>query len=371
MNAFVKNVNADTDNYIVSRTDTTIKKIQFNGEMLELYVNKSVNVALDVKKPTTMYRIKNGVILSKLGDDYKCMNIKVDGVDRKCSRYKLVSDMIGEKYKTKSTKVTKGVSKVFPKAITPTIEFKPENTKIVDGFIFNEAMNVKFDLMTGGAFKASNGKEMSKKVCFLKYKTANGIVALSLNNLRAITVMYGIDMPKSAHVMLKDKSLGYTKENLNIIPKSEYASINRKQVLARKGQYTVEKPTTLSEIKSNVMYNYITEDFMVFNNDDAALEHQIKVDGAKEVTQLLIDNKCGWALAEQVYLKTMNMDRKDTKYKNFIDVMNNTSGVKTITKEQIEVKIDLVSVCVDVQNAEKAKGIINNINTLVEELKSM
>src|SRR5690606_23216093 len=81
--------------------------------------------------------------------------------------------------------------------------------------------------------------------------------------------------------------------------------------------------------------------------------HQIKVEKAKDVAQLLLSSdKVGYDLAEQAYLKIMEINRTDVSYKNFIDVVNNNNGILEVKKEAI--KIDL-NVNIDTLVLESAK----------------
>ena len=78
---------------------------------------------------------------------------------------------------------------------------------------------------------------------------------------------------------------------------------------------------------------YITEDGGVFPTKELAEWHQEKVSKGKGNAQVVLDYNGGWVLAEQIYLQEV-VYRCPKPYKNFKDVMDNTTGI--LNKSQSE-----------------------------------
>lgn len=82
-------------------------------------------------------------------------------------------------------------------------------------------------------------------------------------------------------------------------------------------------------------YTYITEDLCKFNNELDAIEHQAKVDQGKEAAEEILSEVTRYALAEKMYLKFAPKGN----YTNFVDVLNNNTGIKKVKKEKVVISL--------------------------------
>jgi len=124
----------------------------------------------------------------------------------------------------------------------------------------------------------------------------------------------------------------------------------------------------------NIIASYITEDFRTFTNQDEALDHQIKVEKAKDVAQLIISSeKVGYDLAEKAFLRIMEIKRSDVFYKNFIDVVNNNNGILEVKKELVEIdlNVNIDNLILESANKENALNLVCEIKDRINQLRML
>lgn len=342
----------------INSENTELVVMNFEDKLIEVYKNDSVNVVVDANDESTLYRLdkSNSSIIGALPNSYDCIDIRVNDIAAKVSRKKLIRLM------TSKNDVVSIEKTVTTKKTNFTENFDPNKTKIVTDengtFISNEGITVDVNIDNGCAYNKDTERFLSGTTVYVKYMEDGAVVAKSITIKRLIAMLYGIELEAQGVITLKDESLGYRKENLIITSLSDHM---------RKSNRAERK---LKPIFDKVM-TYMTEDFKKFDKKDDALEHQLKIDHAKEISQLVINGKCGYELAEQVFLKTLNISRKDVGYKNFIDMLNNNNGISVITKNKLDVNLHLDSVTVDSDKIELAKDYIEQINQLVKIINEM
>ena len=73
---------------------------------------------------------------------------------------------------------------------------------------------------------------------------------------------------------------------------------------------------------------FVTEDGLIFDERVKALTHQLNIDKGKELANIVLKDKGGYALAEKMYLSQVSYrDGKPLNY-NFKSVLENNSGIK-------------------------------------------
>lgn len=187
-------------------------------------------------------------------------------------------------------------------------------------------------------------------------KTANGFYSVRFVKGSKVTSVHpstfeslvchvlGIKREKRTHVELIDVTKGYVKDNIKIVPIVNTKSNTEKSAKKVSLDSNVKTiPAALHEAETSIVtingyklkctkanLMYITEDYQTFNNKDDAISHQLDVDKGKEAARMVIDAKGGHVLAEQIFQTHVNNNKK--MYQNFIDVINNSSGVKELGK---------------------------------------
>lgn len=180
--------------------------------------------------------------------------------------------------------------------------------------------------------------------------------ALNISFKSLITLLNG-KIPKGGLVLgVKDPSIGYAPHNLQLINKfnkdieefSILEDVGTQPALEIKQNHVhhelqlVESETLLNAedlytVKATSM-EYVTEDGAVFPTKDIADWHQENVSEAKGLAQVVLDYNGGYQLAEKVYQEKVKYN-KARPYVNFVDVMENDSGVvERKSKEVVKFK---------------------------------
>lgn len=353
---------------------TEVVMMRYNGDTVKVFKNEAINLVVDADDTTILYKLANDGSIKRQLKDYACLDVIVANQKAKVSRNRLIPMIIGDKssYTPQATKpsITKESN---PKDDVIWEDFNPNLTKIITKnnieFIFNDGINLMFNMYTGEAYNVKSGKKMNGNTSYVKFFKDGKLQTATMVNSRTIAMMWGFDVPHRNVVKLKDEKRGYLKANIVLVSLSEHMS----NMYPKGASFGSQSANKLKEHVSthNVVKTYVSEDNMKFNDGDEALNHQIKLDAAKEVAQLLIDSKCGYELAEKVFLKTLGIERKDVKYKNFVDLMNNNDGVKIINKERIEVGLQLDSILVDFDHTTQANTLICEIKALISKLTEL
>lgn len=363
----------------VNHQDTKITQMTFKGESLNVFVNPSINIAINADDQKKIYTMKNGKLATEFGQ-YICIHAKIKDVVINVSRHRIAKVMLGDKFDRIS------VSKINNQSISNSTIKNNENlslneldctkTKVITKnnteYVYNPDVTVMVDLMTGDGYNIETDRKLAGKSVYVKYVKNKTLVAKTVMTNRLCALMWGIDIPtddKKYVVTLKDESFGYVRGNIEIVEKSAYmARIHPKGVAF--GNYAEKKVVKLTELK-NVVRTFITEDDMKFNCADQALEHQIKLDKAKDVAQLVVDSSGGYELGEQVFLRTMDIERKNVKYKNFVEMLKNNNGVQEVFKQRVDVGININDILVDADKVADANAIICEIKVLLSNLQNI
>lgn len=348
--------------------------------ILELFVNPNMSVGVSTDK-TTVYRLSTDRldVVSKLSNDYVCIELKIGGERVKCSRNILIGHLFGQQIKN-DTMVTRkkpdSVNRNSKADMFVGRNFDPSKTYIeqslAHNFVKNPDVNVYFDMDSYTFYTPKHIPISSpnglKSGAYVVYPKNGQRINQTMTQINIVAMMYGIDIPKGAIVSLISENKPLTKDNIKFISKNEYMSQVQKGIPKKLGG------SKINQIKSkNLVSEYITEDFSKFHDRQEALQHQIKVDKAKEVIQLFVDNKCGHSVAEKAFLKIMEVDRHNTKYKHFIDVLNNNKGILEVKKEsmKVDLNVKIDTLIINASDKEVANTLINEINDRVSKLKNL
>lgn len=354
---------------------TEIKTFVSNDSgMVDLYVNQAMDVAISMDKKD-IYRLNKdrSDIRSLIPNNHLCMDMRIKGVFTKCSRNVLITHLFGKEAVDRKSTVR---TECYNKKSYNIEEFDPANTIVEKSFGFNlvknKDINVYFDMDNhtfyngSGIIKSPRGLKTS---IYTIFKKDGDIVRKSMLEDHIIAMMYGYEITKGSIVTIVDESLPLTKENIKVMNKNSYLS----QTLSGKPKnYSLSKEK--KEQQRRLVRSYVTEDYAKFDNQDAALDHQIKVEKAKEIAKMIIDSgKVGWDLAEQAYLKVMDIDRSNVQYKNFIDVVNNNNGIMEVKKEsmKIDLNVNIDTLIIDSENTEAAQVLVCEIKDRINKLKAL
>lgn len=361
----------------------TYKKAFITNEygIVELFINPDMNIGISLDKSTT-YRLSDdsNQVKKIMSNQYVCVDFKIAGVYTKCSRNVLISHLFGstETTSTKSVDSTKKTTIVASsnKHIVINEDFDPAKTYVDQSFGFNlvrnEGINVYFDMDNrtfytnkGAIIKSTNG---IKSVAYVVYKKDGKYVRKTIMQDHIIAMMYGLTILKNTMVCVIDDTKPLTKDNITLIPKSKHLS----KVMSGKVQsYATSKAK--QENDRNIISSYVTEDFSKFTDQDEALNHQIKVDKAKDIVQLMRNSGCAYGVVEQAFLKVMDTERSQVSYKNFVDVINNNNGILEVKKEslKVELNVNIDTLLIDFTKKEEANNLICEIKDRVNKLKSL
>lgn len=347
----------------IDSSKTELVNMKFGDTNIDVWVNPAVNIALSNTETIELYRLSKDktTVSHKLGD-YECIDLKIDGLGVKASRSKVVPHIMGTK--TDKPKNFETLSK--------DCDFDAKKTKLIningEKYISNTGLNVIVNLMTAAVHNTTTSRKILSKSIYVKFVSEGRVVTGLTNVWRVITMMWGIDMPRYASIRLIDPSLGYTKENITVLTKSECMSEANP-----KGTKIGKTKSSLKETLNKCVSTFVTEDRMTFKSDVEANEHQIKVDHAKELANVVLSNldNRGYAVAEQVFLKSLGVDKSTVNYKNFIEVINDNNGVQKIAKELVPVSIKLDDLYVQPQNRKDADLLISDIKSKITKLQTL
>ena len=340
--------------------------------IVELFVNPDMNSGVSLDKTTT-YRLseKGDQIKKEMSNVYVCVDFKIRGVYTKCSRNVLIAHLFGTHENKPVSKVTRII-----KQNCKIDNFDPSKTYVENSFGFNlvknDDINVYFDMDNhtfythkGTIVKSPNG---IKSGAYVIYKQNDTVVRKVMMQDHIIAMMYGLTVPKYNMVKIIDDAKPLTKDNISIISKNKHLS---KVLSGKPKSYATSKAK--QENDRNIISSYLTEDFSKFTDQDAALNHQIKVDKAKEIAQIMLDSKCGYDVMEQAFLKIMETDRSSVSYKNFIDVINNNNGIMEVKKEsmKVDLQVNIDTLLIDAENKESANIILCEIKDRINKLKAL
>lgn len=149
-------------------------------------------------------------------------------------------------------------------------------------------------------------------------------------------------------IRLKDEKRGYKEDNVLILSNRKGITkhvTNTSEVITAtqdKLEVTVESEPEITKLDKTIKQYYtvyeaknehITEDGAVFPTRELAEWHQTNVAKGKGNAQIVLDYNGGYVLAEQIFLQEVKYI-KEKPYVNFIDVMNNNSGVVSHVQEE-------------------------------------
>ena len=191
------------------------------------------------------------------------------------------------------------------------------------------------------AILTSNGEVLNEKLKKIKptksgcyyVKITDGIstgtASLSFNTLFSRMVL-GKKLG-SQTIRLKDKTKGYAEDNIEFVKLRTAKVISKPNKDAEKQQKQRSTQEALYSVKSG-SFTYVTEDFGEFISLDSAEKHQDKVTEGKKMAQIVLDYNGDVELAQAIYNQTMQYTQKQP-YKQFMDIMNNSTGVTVVTSQ--------------------------------------
>lgn len=195
----------------------------------------------------------------------------------------------------------------------------------------------------------SDGRVFNKKSGRFLNPSAHGLypIYFTIGNTNSspssfnsiLSYMFGVTKGKRETFVLIDESKGYVPGNIKAVPlnkewKTRGPSSRYKELPADVKQvaplvHLIETATiNLSGYTLKVYaadHKFITEDNVQFNNKDEAIEHQLKVDKAKESANMIVNAKAGYVLAKQIFQQIVGDNRM--LYDNFKDMLSNNVGV--------------------------------------------
>lgn len=187
---------------------------------------------------------------------------------------------------------------------------------------------------------------------------------------RLLALMAG--QPDSGYYRLIDKSKPLTLDNITTL-KDHMKNSTIDLYLDDKGYVSSQKPKVFistdykstSDMKENFdilikqdtikeyLLSYIpcddnvrfkTEDGLVFIDRAEALMHQMSVDKGKELAEMVLLDKAGYALAEKMYFTQVNYAQGKPLDYNFITVLENNTGITEIGDQTYLVEEDKTGV---------------------------
>lgn len=354
--------------------------------MIDLYVNPAMDVAIS-KDKKVIYRLNKDRtdVRAIVPNRVSCMDMRIDGVYTKCSRNFFLAHLFSEtspysndeKNNTSGNKVTKVRRGPYVKSEFKFDNFNHENTYVDNStgnnLVKNKDINVHFD-MDNRTFYNFKGQVISsarglKSSIYVAYKRNDRWIRKTMLQDHVIAMMYGLKVPSQSMVKLIDESKPLTKDNIRVVNKAIHM-----QELEKSQPKNLSMSKAKQDQSKNIIASYITEDFRTFTNQDEALDHQIKVEKAKDVAQLIISSeKVGYDLAEKAFLRIMEIKRSDVFYKNFIDVVNNNNGILEVKKELVEIdlNVNIDNLILESANKENALNLVCEIKDRINQLRML
>lgn len=348
--------------------------------MIDLHVNPAMDVAIS-KDKSTIYRLTKDRkdIRAIVPNNNICMDFRINGVYTKCSRNTLIAHLFDEVSPYANAKPEATQKAKLPR--TPRVQynfedFDPADTYVEKSFGFNLVKNknisVYFDMDNHTFYNSKNQIVSStrglKSGVYVAFQEKGKLVRKTMLQDHVVAMMYGYQIPPQSMVKLVDESKPLTKENIRVVDKALHLKEIHKDVPKKKHSMVKSK----QEQQRSIVASYVTEDFKTFTNQDDALNHQIKVEKAKDVAQLLLSSdKVGYDLAEQAYLKIMEINRSDVSYKNFVDVVKNNNGILEVKKEaiKIDLNVNIDTLVLESSKKEAAQVLVCEIKDRINKLR--
>lgn len=124
--------------------------------------------------------------------------------------------------------------------------------------------------------------------------------------------------------------------SINLAPKDDIFSGSRDIVISQ----DKIKEYFLDYVPCEDNMQYVTEDGLIFTDRAKALLHQLNVDKGKELAEMVMKDKGGWALAEKIYLSQVDYSTGKPVDYNFKKIYENDSGIKEMGDKTYLVEAD-------------------------------